>query len=236
MRTLSDGWSLEARALLAPTATYRTMALEPSEQFWRRPLFLAFVLGCGVSFLASGVVAVGIASLIDWRQDVAAQADAVHRQGGVAIAAHPVRSYWPAFDATAMAKLDGAEICHPLIYVEEDGVEGLEGFLRRGQLAAIGSSDTHGPGPMGLCRTYVFARDRSASAIVEAGRAHRTVVYGFGGKAYGDPALIAQADPHRLREAGLIPIPRGVLDVIGQAGGLAGLLALVVLGRRETRG
>ena len=184
----------------------------------------------GQEIIAPGrhVIAVGIESLVDWRLNVAGYADAVHRQGGVAIAAHPVRSFWPAFDEAAVSKLDGAEICHPLIYNEEGGVEALEAFARRGKVAAIGSSDTHGPGPMGLCRTYVFASDNTPQAIVEAVRAHRTVVYGFGGKAYGDPAFISHAESHRLREAGLIPIPRGVADVISQVGGLAGLLGLVL--------
>ena len=41
-----------------------------------------------------------------------------------------------------------------------------------------------------LCRTFVFARDTSAEAILEAIRAQHTIVYGRNGKAYGDPELI----------------------------------------------
>ena len=52
----------------------------------------------------------------------------------------------------------------------------------------MGSSDFHGLGRLGLCRTFVFARDTSAEAIIEAIRAQRTVVYGREGKASAIPS------------------------------------------------
>jgi hypothetical protein len=63
------------------------------------------------------LLAIGIDHTIDWRQPAAAAIDEVHRQGGVAIAAHPVFKYWGAFDPNAMSKLDGSEVLHPLGYV-----------------------------------------------------------------------------------------------------------------------
>jgi hypothetical protein len=174
------------------------------------------------------VIAVGIERAVDLRLDVAAQADEVHRQGGVAIAAHPLAEFWPGFDAAAMERLDGAEICHPLIYVDARVQPELERFAARGRFTAIGSSDYHGLGRMGMCRTYVFARDASAAAILDALRAHRTVVYGMGGKAYGDPALVRLAEDHpQLRAAATLDERAGALDWFGRAAGILGLLALI---------
>jgi predicted metal-dependent phosphoesterase TrpH len=175
------------------------------------------------------VIAVGIERVVDFRASVADQIDDVHRQGGVAIAAHPERDFWPGFDAAAMARLDGAEICHPLIYQRADGQRELEEFAARVPLTAIGSSDFHGTGRMGLCRTYVFARDNSADAILDALRAHQTVVYGLNGKAYGDPALILLAEAHpELREIATTDAAPGWLDWISRVCGLAGCVGLVL--------
>src|SRR5207245_6651367 len=82
------------------------------------------------------VIGVGTEDVLDSMLSVAAQVDAIHRQGGVAIAAHPVRAFWPAYDDAAMRKLDGAEICHPLIYGEPERRRELEEFGARAPLAA----------------------------------------------------------------------------------------------------
>jgi hypothetical protein len=174
------------------------------------------------------VIAVGIDRTVSWRGSVATEIDDVHRQGGIAIAAHPLPEFWPAFDEAAMERLDGAEICHPIIYAREDAQRDLERFAARTPAAAIGSSDFHGLGRMGECRTYVFARDASAQAILEAVRARRTVVYGRDGKAYGDPKLVPlAASVGRLREAALADSRGGWLDRVSQVAGVLGLLALI---------
>jgi hypothetical protein len=97
------------------------------------------------------------------------------------IAAHPYRDFWAGYDDLAMQRLDAAEICHPGVYSDESGQRDLEQFAARAPVAAIGSSDFHGLGAMGLCRTYVFATDTSERAILDAVRAHRTVVFGKDG-------------------------------------------------------
>jgi PHP-associated len=174
------------------------------------------------------VIGVGLERVVDWHQTVTEQADEIHRQGGVAVAAHPTHHFWPGFDAVAMARLDGAEICHPLVYDNDRGQSDLEEFAARARMAAIGSSDFHGTGRLGLCRTYVFAQDDTAATIIDAVRARHTVVYGLGGKAYGDPALIELAAAHpELREAATTDIPAGWLDWISRVCGIAGLLGLV---------
>src|SRR5882672_63719 len=62
------------------------------------------------------LIAAGISETISFRQSAASAIDEVHRQGGIAIAAHPGPDWWAGYDKPAMARLDGAEICHPLIY------------------------------------------------------------------------------------------------------------------------
>jgi hypothetical protein len=44
----------------------------------------------------------------------------VHRQGGVVIAAHPVKRYWPTFEA-AIEGIDGAEVMHTIAWAKGDG-------------------------------------------------------------------------------------------------------------------
>lgn len=173
------------------------------------------------------VVAIGITETIASSLDIAAQIAEIHRQGGVAIAAHPGEMFWTGF-APVMDRLDGTEICHPAIYQYVGAEEMLEQFASRTRAAAIGSSDFHGLGRLGLCRTFVFARDTSAEAIVEAIRARRTVVYGREGKAYGDAELIklAEADG-RVPKAARPDYSPSAWDRLSQLLGVAGLIGLI---------
>jgi predicted metal-dependent phosphoesterase TrpH len=173
------------------------------------------------------VVAVGIHTTVDSALPVREQIDEIHRQGGIAIAAHPGTGYWEGF-APVMDRLDGAEVCHPATFDYPQFRPELEEFWQRSGAAAIGSSDFHGPGRVGMCRTFVFAREASADGILEAIRAKRTVVYGRDQQVYGDPDLIriAEADG-RLRKAASTEYPLSALDRVSQILGIIGL-ALVV--------
>jgi hypothetical protein len=175
------------------------------------------------------VVAVGIIETIDSSLDVTAQIAEIHRQGGVAIAAHPGEMFWKGFEPV-MDRLDGTEICHPAIYSYADGQSIFARFAQRTPAAAIGSSDFHGFGRLGMCRTFVFARDTSADAIVDAIRSRRTVVYGRDGQAYGDPGLIALAAADgRLPAAAPRDYAPSGFDRVSQLLGLAGLAALTII-------
>jgi predicted metal-dependent phosphoesterase TrpH len=187
------------------------------------------VLG-GEEILAEGrfhMIAAGVTDAVDFRQTAASAIADIHRQGGIAIAAHP----FPVFvgwDDAAIARLDGGEICHPNIYAREDGQRELEAFAARRPIAAIGSSDFHGLGQMGICRTFVFAADASEQGILDAVRAHRTLVFGKGGHVYGDPQLVQYAD--RLRSRLPSSEARGsALDWLSRIAGLLGFAGLLCL-------
>ncbi len=173
------------------------------------------------------MIAAGIHSTISWRNTAAqsiAGRSTFSAGAGVAIAAHPTAFSWPAFDP-AMAELDGAEVMQPVVWGFGPGAADLREFYQRRPLAAIGSSDYHGNGPLGICRTYVFARDDSAEAIVDAVRQHRTVVYDDEGRTFGDPELI-RVSAGRLRNRE--PQPAGAIDWISRVCGLVGMFGLVL--------
>ncbi len=168
---------------------------------------------------------------------------AIHRQGGVAIAAHPVKRYWESY-APVLRELDGAEVMHPIAFGSRDGGwrwEEMKAFYRDAEskghtLTAIGSSDYHFMSPLGVCRTLVFTRGGDSEAeIVEALRARRTVVYDHRGEAYGDPALIAllEQEPYVMRPQDYGYRGNGPLDRVMRLFGLVGVLGLVVVGWRR---
>ena len=126
-----------------------------------------------------------------------------------------------------MRTLDGAEICHPNIFWQERGQAELEEFASRTPIAAIGSSDFHGTGRMGMCRTYVFAREATEQGILEAVRAHRTLVFGLT-RVYGDPELRQYADVLRGR-APARDARRSALDWISGLAAILGFGGLVIL-------
>lgn len=120
----------------------------------------------------------------------------IHAQGGVVIAAHPVKKFWPAFDAVRQ-HLDAAEVVHPIAFNRRSTRwrwSEMVAFYRRSPgkpLAAIGSSDYHFFSPLGVIRTLLFVKRVSAPEILEAIRRGRTVVVAPDGAVFGDPALIA---------------------------------------------
>lgn len=177
------------------------------------------------------ILAVGIHDTISWRTSAARAIDEVHRQGGVAIAAHPVAAYWRGFNDEAMRKLDAAEVLHPIVYNTPRAYGELQEFFGRARLTAIGDSDYHGLGPMGLCRTFVFARDDSEGAILEALRVHRTVVYDRDGRSFGDPDLI-RLSAQTLEFAALRALPQdnGFFARMSRVCGLLGLLGAFFFG------
>jgi len=145
------------------------------------------------------MIAVGIEHAVSWRATAAEAVEEIHRQGGVAIAAHPVVEYWPGWDAPALSLLDAAEVVHPVIFGNSERRIELRQFFSRKRLTAIGSSDFHYSEPMGLARTYVFVTENSGRGVMEALRQGHTVVPDRDGQFFGDPELIRLGVVPRLQ-------------------------------------
>jgi len=182
---------------------------------------------------------VGITSVVPWRQPLAGAAAAARMQGGVAILAHPSGDAFRRYITDeALRAVDGVEVAHPVKEISPDARKDLGGIYQRTKalnptVAAIGSSDFHVFPPIGVCRTYLFVRDRSAGGVFEAIRAGRTAACDGRGRASGPPELVS-AIAARCREDALAP-PVG--DTFASRAGTAlvwaGLVVLVVLGPRR---
>ena len=168
----------------------------------RRDLDPIVILGEEVTNPNYHLIAVGISRFVNWDQPAARAVDDVHAQGGVAIAAHPMREYTRGWDDEAVSRLDGVEAAHPSleegIEVERQSVEFVERAraLKPG-IALIGSSDFHVHDRIGRCRTHVFVRERSAGGVLEAVRAGRTVAEAADGRLFGDPELAKMVEATR---------------------------------------
>ena len=197
----------------------------------------------GEEITASGfhMIGVGLRERVSWRQSASEAIEEIHRQGGVAIAAHPTRKWWAAYDENVVRELDAAEVMHPVVFVSGDRGEQVRDFYRRAEanghsLTAVGSSDYHWFNSLGLCRTYIFVQNNDEREILDALRDGRTVVYDPEGNAFGKPELIEllQGQPVR-REAGDYNYSgSGLTDLVGRTCGWLGLLGLVLF-RRSTK-
>jgi histidinol phosphatase-like PHP family hydrolase len=144
------------------------------------------------------LIAVGIDHGVRSDLSAADAVAAIHAQGGVAIAAHPTRSF-SGYDDAALAVVDGTEVAHPE-RLEKYRRDYIETFARARRLnphvAAIGSSDIHNTPSLGQCRTFIFARERSARGVLEAIRAGRTVALDERGRLFGDDTLVERIRSH----------------------------------------
>ncbi len=146
------------------------------------------LLGQEVTSSQYHLIAVGLTQRVTPRADLSAVLDDIHRQGGVAIAAHPTERYWPAFDAVR-DDLDAAQVVHPAAFSDSSAFryEDMVTFFERDgkALTAVGSSDFHFFNTLGVCRTEVLAADRTAEAILQALREGQTRVTAPDGRQFG---------------------------------------------------
>lgn len=177
------------------------------------------------------LIAVGLSERVVPQKNLSAVIAAVHGQGGVAIAAHPTRRYWPAFDAVR-DDLDAAEVVHPAAFRRTGSFswsEMVAFYERPGQkrLTAVGSSDYHFLEALGVCRTQVIATERSETAILDALRTGATHVVAPNGSRFG-------------RVQGELPATRAALgyravdglDAVTRVMGWLGVMGLLLFRRR----
>jgi hypothetical protein len=188
------------------------------------------------------VIAIGIESTVSPDQPLADVLGAIHAQHGVAIAAHPVRHFWPSLLPMREA-FDAAEVMHPIAYSDRSAewrwadMATFYGESRK-PLAAIGSSDYHWMSVLGLCRTLVFVREPvSESAVVDALREGHTVTFDREGHAYGDKALVdaLRAEPHVPRTSDYAYRGSGNGDRVLRTLGWIGLVGMLLLRARKTK-
>ena len=179
------------------------------------------------------MVAAGLDHAVEADQPAAGAIADVHAQGGVAIAAHPSRRF-RGYEADAtVTRLDGVEAAHA--YMHQDSVfrADLSAFHSRVRrlnpdVAAIGSTDFHAMPPrMGLCRTYLFVRERSKAGVLDAIRNGRTLAVDRDGRLIGDPSFIRLLGD--VRPAGRDD-PYSAWRRASMALSWLGAVALVVLG------
>jgi predicted metal-dependent phosphoesterase TrpH len=180
------------------------------------------------------LIAVGIERPVNWDQPAGGAIADVHAQGGVAIAAHPLHGFAEGYDEAALAALDGLEAAHPDALAATLAPQFEEFYqrtlARNPEVAAIGSSDFHTNGPLGWCRTYLFVRERSEAAVVEAIRDGRTVGRCGDERLRGRPDLVRLVEPHRDALAALEdPIPKRLLMLLVWMS----LVALALVGPRS---
>jgi predicted metal-dependent phosphoesterase TrpH len=176
------------------------------------------------------MIAVGIEQRVDGRGTAAESIAEIHRQGGVAIAAHPLRDFWPAYNRAAMLGLDGAEVLHPIAFAGPEYAAELREFYQRRALTAIGSSDFHGTSYPGFSRTYVFVHEVTEQTVLDALRERRTVAVDRDGRSYGDLELIRLAESNGgLPRSGVVP-EAGGWSGLSRVAALAGMLAALLWG------
>jgi hypothetical protein len=165
-----------------------------------RPPGALLIPGDEITAPAFHMTAIGLEHAVDWRGSLPATAAAVHAQGAAAIVAHPAGIQRGVVDADAANAIDGIEVAHPMMDLDERDRRDLTDAYANARrtkptIAPIGSTDFHVLAPIGLCRTYVFAHDVTQAAIVDAIRSGRTVACDSHGNVYGEPALARVAEP-----------------------------------------
>jgi hypothetical protein len=183
---------LDAIAITAHNQMIGVQATSPLST----PFGVLLIPGEEVTMPHVHIAAVGLDHAIDWRGPIPAIAAAVHAQGGVAIAAHPVGEQRAAWTDDDFRAVDGVEVAHPAMFTSRAYARDLrtaydEARRAHPNIAAIGSSDDHTGEPIGLCRTYVFVREATAAGIVDAIRSGRTVACDADGVVTGPPSLAA---------------------------------------------
>ena len=96
-----------------------------------RPAGAMLIPGAELTSDRYHLATVGLHAPVAWRQPAAAAVAAVHAQGGVAIAAHPVPPLADGFDSAALDELDGFEAAHPLMHLSRENLADLAAFRTR---------------------------------------------------------------------------------------------------------
>ena len=200
-------WTLQRQAarvgldVIAVTNHNQTLAARLGHRASLRSSGPMIMVGEEITGRDFHLIAVGIEHAVDWDQPARAAIEQVHAQGGVAIAAHPRHGFSEGYDAHSLVTLDGLEAAHPDSRNSQGAEQIAEFYMRvlahNPGVAAIGSSDFHTTGPLGVCRTYLLVRERSEAGVLDAIREGRTVGDCVKGSLRGRPELVQLVRPYR---------------------------------------
>ena len=177
---------------------------------------------------------IGVEAPVAWPQPPAAAAAAVHAQGGVVIAAHPLAPRPSDWDDAGIDAVDGFEAANSNDTLADVAPFTARAVARRPSIAPIGASDFHYFAPIGVSRTFVFVTDRSPAGVLDAVKRGRTVACDAWGSSYGAAELqpVVSGECRRLAQDSL-RAPR--VEVTSTYSAWLALVILVTLGFRECR-
>lgn len=226
---------LDAFALTNHNSTHSWRLAEWLSPGVNRPGGVMMLPGQELTGVGFHLAVVGVTSPIPWRQSAASAAAAAHAAGAVAIAAHPSKRTWPFLDDAALKVLDGVEVAHPMLDINDTWRGELLAFYDRATrlhptIAAIGSTDFHHFAPLGLGRTYVLATEATPAGILDGIRSGRTIACDGLGQSYGPPELVAMLGEDCRRDAKMPPVGESALKLFSTWLVWAGVVALVLLG------
>ena len=228
LRDQAGRYGIDVIAITNHNQLHAARLMRGSDRFGVDPIV---ILGAEVTNPNYHLIAVGISRPVNWDQPAARAVDDVHAQGGVAIAAHPTHDYARGWDDEAVSRLDGVEAAHPALGESVEVEREFAEFVERARtlkpgIASIGSSDFHVHDRIGRCRTYVLVRARSASGVIEAVRAGRTVAEAADGRLFGNPALVRVVAETRRSDYGGQPSAWTMISSVCGWLGAAGLMLL----------
>jgi hypothetical protein len=190
------------------------------------------------------LIALGLTDTVSASQPLPKVIEDIHAQRGVAIAAHPVKRFWPAL-VPVRPELDGTEVMHPLAFQQRGGGwrwEEMVEYEKNAEkpLAPIGSSDFHFASVLGICRTLIFVpanAPANEAAVVDAIRERRTVVIDRDGDFHGAPALVdlLKKEPYTPRTSDYAYRGEGTADRVLRTIGWLGVLGVVLLRARRSK-
>jgi predicted metal-dependent phosphoesterase TrpH len=138
------------------------------------------IVGCEVSTAGGHLLALGVEEAPTPGEPLAATARRVREQGGVAVVPHPFQRSRHGASAADIDGVDAIEVynAHTLVNLRN---EQATRYARRHGYPAVGGSDAHRPGGIGLAATEIRLRPGepcTEAAILDAVRDGRTAAVG----------------------------------------------------------
>jgi predicted metal-dependent phosphoesterase TrpH len=144
------------------------------------------------------ILAIGISSTISTKLSPRAVMAEIHRQGGVAILAHPRDRAIQLLIAESAAP-DGIERRNRDDDPDASALDRIREQAHEGPIFRAANSDYHWLSSLGYQRNLIFADSASTRAVIMALRQRRVVAVDSSGLWYGDRSFVARAPSTKMR-------------------------------------